>query len=62
VVVDDFDLAVERLHGAGLATLTPPMTADGGRRVCFREPGADAIVEIMEATPGPPVPARHSGT
>ena len=58
VVVDDFDLAVERLHGAGLATLTPPMTADGGRRVCFREPGADAIVEIMEATsrfagPGP---------
>jgi catechol 2,3-dioxygenase-like lactoylglutathione lyase family enzyme len=52
VVVDDFDLAVGRLHGAGLATLTPPMTADGGRRVCFREPGADAIVEIMEATSG----------
>jgi catechol 2,3-dioxygenase-like lactoylglutathione lyase family enzyme len=54
VAVDDFDGTLRRLHDAGLATLTPPATVDGGRRVCFREPGADAIVEIMEGrAPGP---------
>jgi catechol 2,3-dioxygenase-like lactoylglutathione lyase family enzyme len=52
VAVDDFDLTLRRLHEAGLTTITRPARVDGARRVCFREPGADAIVEIMEADLG----------
>lgn len=54
VVVDDFDRAMERLRTARLPTVTAPAAMDGARRVCFREPGADVIVEVVEAdTPGP---------
>ncbi|WP_170322241.1 VOC family protein [Acrocarpospora macrocephala] len=57
VTVPDFDLTMRRLHGAGLTTMTSPVDVDGRRRVCVREPGADAIVEIMEETVGSHAPA-----
>ncbi|GAA0934890.1 VOC family protein [Pseudonocardia zijingensis] len=54
VAVADFDHVMERLRAARLPTLTAPAVVDGARRVCFREPGADAVVEVMEAgSPGP---------
>ncbi|QJY47418.1 VOC family protein [Pseudonocardia broussonetiae] len=54
VAVADFDATLRRLDAAGLRTLTAPAGVDGARRVCFREPGADAVVEIVEASdPGP---------
>jgi len=61
VVVDDFDRALERLDRAGLSTLTPPVPVAGARRACFREPGADAIVEVMEASPELPGPGPALG-
>src|SRR5690606_14730301 len=39
---------------------TEPIEVDGHRRVCFREPGADAIVEIMEEDPA--LPAGLAGS
>ena len=51
----DFDAAVERLRVLGVNTLTDPIEVDGLRRVCFREPGAQVLVELFEegaATPG----------
>lgn len=63
VEVDDFDHTMRRLRAAGLSTLTAPVAQDGARRVCFREPGADAVVEVIEAEPGDhPGPAIGSVT
>ena len=56
IVVPDFDATVRRLDAAGFSTLTPPVEVGGRRRVCFREPGAQAVVEIMEEDPALPVP------
>jgi catechol 2,3-dioxygenase-like lactoylglutathione lyase family enzyme len=61
VVVDDFDRTLRRLHRAGLPTLTPPLIVNGARRVCVREPGADTIVEVMEAGPEFPGPGPAIG-
>lgn len=60
VVVADFDGTLARLAAAGLPTLTEPIEVDGFRRVCFREPFADAIVEIIEEPPT--FPAGLAGT
>jgi catechol 2,3-dioxygenase-like lactoylglutathione lyase family enzyme len=49
VSVPDFDAALARLARAEVATITEPMAFDGGRRVCFIEPGTQVIVEIIEA-------------
>ena len=54
VEVADFDLTMHRLLEAGLATLTAPAAVNGVRRVCFQEPGAEVIVEIMEAAASGP--------
>lgn len=48
MVVPDFDGTLGRLQAAGLSTLTEPVEVNGFRRVCFREPSADVIVEVME--------------
>ena len=55
VVVPDFDRTLRRLEAAGFATMTRPVEVNGLRRVCFREPGAQAIVEIMEEDPALPL-------
>lgn len=60
IVVPDFDATLRRLGAAGYATMTEPIEVDGHRRVCFREPGADVIVEIMEEDPS--LPAASSGS
>src|SRR5438067_11363885 len=55
VTVPDFDAALERLRALGVEPLTDPVEHDGLRRVCFREPGAEVIVELLEdgaAVPG----------
>lgn len=54
-VVPDFDAAVERLGALGVETLTAAIKVDGLRRVCFKEPAAQVIVELFEEgadTPG----------
>lgn len=48
VLVPHFDSTLQRLQRAGLTTMTAPISEDGYRRVCLREPGADVIVEIIE--------------
>lgn len=48
VMVPDFDDTTRRLREAGYNTETDPVAVNGSRRVCFREPGADTIIEIME--------------
>ena len=55
VVVPDFDLTLRRLEEAGFPTITPPVEVNGGRRVCFREPGSLATVEVMEEDPALPL-------
>ncbi|GAA1749947.1 hypothetical protein [Aeromicrobium alkaliterrae] len=60
VVVPDFDAVVARLAAADHATLSDPIEVNGFRRVCFREPGSDVVVEIMEEDPA--LPAAESGT
>jgi catechol 2,3-dioxygenase-like lactoylglutathione lyase family enzyme len=49
VAVRDFDDVCSRLAEHGLNTLSEPRTSGGARRVCFREPGASVIVEIIES-------------
>jgi catechol 2,3-dioxygenase-like lactoylglutathione lyase family enzyme len=49
LTVPDFDAALERLHGLGVATVTEPRAfADGLRRVCFRDPQIGVMVEVIE--------------
>jgi catechol 2,3-dioxygenase-like lactoylglutathione lyase family enzyme len=60
IVVPDFDLTMRRLESAGFTTMTLPVEVNGYRRVCFREPGAEAIVEIMEEDPALPVASAGS--
>ncbi|WP_150112931.1 hypothetical protein [Streptomyces violaceusniger] len=60
IVVPDFDLTMRYLSQAGYVTMTEPMDSNGYRRVCFREPGADTIVEIMEEDPS--LPAALAGS
>lgn len=48
LVVPDFDLAIARLEANGVETLTEPMESSGLRRVCFREPGAQVVIEVLE--------------
>lgn len=55
LAVPDFGGALVRLRERGVATLTEPLAVDGLRRVCFRDPWARCVVEVMEegsATPG----------
>ena len=48
LAVPDFDAALERLRGMGIATLSEPAERDGLRRVGFRDPDVGVIVEVME--------------
>ena len=59
VVVDDFDECLAQLARAGVETISKPMIFDGSRRVCFREPGADVLVEIIEAFGSQPASDRQ---
>lgn len=55
LAVPDFDAALQRLGGLGITTITDPVTVDGLRRVCFRDPATGTVVEVFEegtATPG----------
>jgi catechol 2,3-dioxygenase-like lactoylglutathione lyase family enzyme len=55
VAVPGFDRALERLGALGISPLAETAVADGLRRVCIREPGSGAIVELLEegaAMPG----------
>lgn len=55
IAVPDFDDAIERLRALGVPTLTEPVEYEGLRRVCFRDPYAAAVVEVLEegeAMPG----------
>jgi catechol 2,3-dioxygenase-like lactoylglutathione lyase family enzyme len=55
IAVPDFDASLERLAALGIATMTAPLEVDGLRRVCFRDPWAGVVVEVLEegaATPG----------
>jgi catechol 2,3-dioxygenase-like lactoylglutathione lyase family enzyme len=54
VAVDDLDATLSRLARAGVQPLTEPVTSGGSRRVCFLEPGAAVLVELIEQ----PQPAR----
>jgi catechol 2,3-dioxygenase-like lactoylglutathione lyase family enzyme len=54
VAVADFDATLARLSGAGLQTITEPAESGGVLRGCFREPGADVIIEIMQDGPNFP--------
>ncbi|QYE37121.1 hypothetical protein KZX46_22275 (plasmid) [Polymorphobacter sp. PAMC 29334] len=51
ISVPDFDGTLARLAEFGIATLTPPATSGGSRRVCFRDPTVGIPVEIMEEGP-----------
>lgn len=48
VSVPDFDSTMQRLGKLQLEPLSTPITVGNSRRVCFREPGADTIIEILE--------------
>ncbi len=55
MAVPDFDATLERLRAFGVNTLSDPISHDGLRRVCFRDPGTGIVVELMEdgdALPG----------
>jgi catechol 2,3-dioxygenase-like lactoylglutathione lyase family enzyme len=55
ITVPDFDAALERLAALGVALLSEPLTHEGLRRACFRDPHTGALVEVLEegaATPG----------
>lgn len=55
IAVPDFDATLERLRARGVHALTDPIVTDGLRRVCFRDPHAGVVVELLEegaATPG----------
>ncbi len=54
IAVPDFDGALERLARLGVTTVTAPMSCDGLRRVCFRDPYAGIVVEVMEDGAGLP--------
>lgn len=54
IAVPDFDGVLERLGALGIPTLTAPLTVDGLRRVCFRDPTVGVPVEIMEEDDGLP--------
>lgn len=64
VHVADFDATMRRLHTAQIVPLSAPVVVANSRRVCFREPGSDAIIEILEedvATSCEVSPDRASG-
>jgi catechol 2,3-dioxygenase-like lactoylglutathione lyase family enzyme len=55
IAVPDFEPVLARLSARGVPTITAPVVTDGLRRVCFRDPWAGCVVEVMEegaATPG----------
>jgi catechol 2,3-dioxygenase-like lactoylglutathione lyase family enzyme len=54
IAVPDFDQATEAVALTGVSFLTEPMTQDGLRRVCFRDPEIGVIVELMEEGPALP--------
>ena len=54
ICVPDFDATLDRLSALGIETLTAPVTVNGLRRVCFRDPTVGIPVEIMEDGPGLP--------
>ena len=53
ILVPDFEGTLDRMAHAGLATMTDPMGPAGERRVCFREPNGDTIIELFERHPRP---------
>lgn len=60
ILVPDFDATLERLDRAGLATLTAPFGEADERRVCFREPNGDTIIELFATHPDRSAPASDS--
>ncbi len=54
LAVPDFDAAVDRLRARGAPPLTEPLVIDGLRRVCFRDPHARVVVELLEEGPATP--------
>src|SRR5277367_1118984 len=47
VAVPDFDATLGRLAELGVKPLTEPVSHDGLRRVCVRDPGVETIIELM---------------
>ncbi len=54
LTVPDFEPALERLGALGVSTITEPGMFDGLRRVCFRDPGTNIVVELLEDGTGVP--------
>lgn len=54
ISVPDFNATLERLSELDVPTMTAPVTVDGLRRVCFRDPTVGIPVEIMEEGIGLP--------
>ena len=54
ILVPDFPATLERLSVLGIRTMTSPITVNGSRRVCFRDPTVGIPVEIMEEGEGLP--------
>jgi catechol 2,3-dioxygenase-like lactoylglutathione lyase family enzyme len=55
IAVPEFDSALERLAALGIELLSEPLTHEGLRRACFRDPYTGVLVEVLEeggATPG----------
>jgi catechol 2,3-dioxygenase-like lactoylglutathione lyase family enzyme len=61
IAVPDFDASLERLARLGVRTVTEPLSTDGLRRVCFRDPYVGIMVEVMEEGPALPggIRPRH---
>ena len=49
ILVPDFGATIDRLARLGVVPASSPESEDGPRRACVREPGADVVVEIIEA-------------
>jgi catechol 2,3-dioxygenase-like lactoylglutathione lyase family enzyme len=59
LVIPDFDAALDRLRRLGVQPLLQPADDGRARRACFREPGTQTIVELLEDGSGVPGGIRH---
>lgn len=48
IAVPEFDAAQARLEKFGIDPIAPPIKVDGLKRLCFREPWANVIIEVLE--------------